>query len=77
MSISRRNFLAWAAPPSPASALAPGLRLIDLAQARSPEEAVTALHRWGLLIDTSKCADGCTACVTACHDGKRLGTGST
>ncbi|MCA1791301.1 MAG: 4Fe-4S dicluster domain-containing protein, partial [Thioalkalivibrio sp.] len=24
--------------------------------------------RWGLLIDTSKCADGCTACVRACHE---------
>jgi molybdopterin-containing oxidoreductase family iron-sulfur binding subunit len=23
--------------------------------------------RWGLLIDASKCGDGCTACVTACQ----------
>jgi len=25
-------------------------------------------HRWGLLIDTSKCASGCDACVRGCHE---------
>ncbi|OGI46336.1 MAG: 4Fe-4S ferredoxin [Candidatus Muproteobacteria bacterium RIFCSPHIGHO2_01_FULL_65_16] len=47
--------------------LAPGLRLIELARARAPEEAATGRRRWGLLIDASKCGD-CDACVTACRD---------
>lgn len=65
MSMSRRRFLGVAAT---AAALAPGLRLIDLALARSPEEAASAMQRWGMLIDTSKCTRGCDACVTACHE---------
>jgi molybdopterin-containing oxidoreductase family iron-sulfur binding subunit len=68
MSINRRQFLGLSGAAVAATALAPGLRLIELAQARSPEEATTSLHRWGLLIDSSKCADGCTSCVSACSD---------
>jgi tetrathionate reductase subunit B len=68
MSINRRQFLGLGGAVVAASALAPGLRLIELAQARSPEEATSSLHRWGLLIDSSKCADGCTSCVSACAD---------
>jgi molybdopterin-containing oxidoreductase family iron-sulfur binding subunit len=63
MNPDRRQFLGFAA----AAALAPGLRLIELAQARSPEEAASALRRWGLLIDVEQCAD-CNVCVTACHE---------
>jgi len=66
MSLTRRNFLLSGATLAVASAT-PGLRLVELAMARSPDEATSALHRWGLLIDVSKCADGCTACVDACH----------
>jgi len=67
MSISRRQFLALGGAVTAGAALAPGLRLIELAQARSPEDAATSLHRWGLLIDPSKCADDCSSCVDACH----------
>jgi len=63
MNPDRRQLLGWAA----AAALAPGLRLIDLVQARSPEEAASVLQRWGLLIDVEKCSD-CDACVGACRD---------
>jgi molybdopterin-containing oxidoreductase family iron-sulfur binding subunit len=63
MNPERRQLLGLAA----AAALAPGLRLIELAQARSPAEAASALQRWGLLIDVTKCS-GCEACVTACHE---------
>lgn len=63
MNPRRRQVLAWGA----AAALAPGLRLVELALARSPEEAASALKRWGLLIDVEKCSD-CDACVTACHE---------
>lgn len=64
MSLSRRQFLGAAVA---ALALTPGLRLIELARAKSPEAEASALERWGLLIDTTKCATGCDACVTACN----------
>jgi tetrathionate reductase subunit B len=38
----------------------------DDANASPRTEPVTDRHRWGILVDTSKCADGCTACVEAC-----------
>jgi len=68
MSLNRRDFLGLTGAAAVATALAPGLRLVELAQARAPGEAVTKLQRWGLLIDAAKCADGCTACVNACHE---------
>ncbi len=64
MSLNRRDFLGLIG--GTAAALVPGLNLIELAQARSPEEAASSLQRWGLLIDVDQCADGCTACVDAC-----------
>lgn len=64
--ISRRQFLGAAT--LAAAALAPGMRLIELAAARSPEEAASAMQRWGMLIDTSKCGEGCDACVSACNE---------
>ncbi|MBI3547320.1 MAG: 4Fe-4S dicluster domain-containing protein, partial [Gammaproteobacteria bacterium] len=67
MSINRRQFIGISGAAVAAAALAPELRLIDLARARSPEEAATSLQRWGMLIDISKCSD-CDACVTACHE---------
>ncbi len=67
MSQNRRHFLGLGVVAAAGAVLAPGLRLIDLVQARSPEEAVTVLQRWGLLIDITKCA-GCEVCVTACHE---------
>ena len=52
-------------------ALAPGVTLMAFAgespgAERKISGPVTSKQRWGLLIDQSKCADGCTACVTAC-----------
>ena len=66
MNPRRRQVLAWGAAAAGA-ALAPGLHLVELALARSPEEAASALKRWGLLIDVEKCSD-CDACVSACHE---------
>ena len=68
MSVTRRDFLSIGGAAVAGAALAPGLQLIELAQARSPEQAVTVLQRWGMLIDASKCAEGCDACVSACHE---------
>jgi len=33
-----------------------------------PAEVADTAHRWGLLIDTSKCSEGCDACVRGCHE---------
>ena len=68
MSMNRRDFLAVSGAAVAGVAIAPGIRLIELAQARSPEEAASLKNRWGLLIDTTRCKDGCTACVDACHE---------
>jgi molybdopterin-containing oxidoreductase family iron-sulfur binding subunit len=50
-----------------AAALGGGLLVQNVARARAPDEAVTGAQRWGMLIDTTKCADGCDECVKACH----------
>ncbi len=49
-------------------ALAPGVRLVELALAKPDEERVDAGVRWGMLIDTARCAQGCRACVDACNE---------
>jgi len=68
MSMNRRQFIAVGGAAAAGAALAPGLNLVELAEARAPDQAVTASNRWGLLVDASKCADGCSACVDACHE---------
>jgi molybdopterin-containing oxidoreductase family iron-sulfur binding subunit len=49
-------------------AVAPGMVLFQVAQAKPATMAVTDKVRWGMLINTTKCADGCDACVTACQN---------
>jgi len=63
---SRRGFLGAAAAVT-AVTLAPGVILHRLAVAEPRSDAVTDAVRWGMLIDSAKCADGCDACVTACN----------
>jgi tetrathionate reductase subunit B len=55
--------------------LGPGVLFYGIAHSRAPEEAASSKQRWGMLIDTTKCSDGCNDCVTACNtenglDGK-------
>jgi molybdopterin-containing oxidoreductase family iron-sulfur binding subunit len=72
----RRAFLGTAAAAIAGVALAPGVRLIEFAGARAPGQAASARVRWGMLIDTAKCATGCDACVRACNEEHGLrGTG--
>ncbi len=66
MTVSRREFIAWGSAAA-GIALAPGIRLIELAAARPVDKAATSSQRWGLLIDATKCTDDCTACVDACN----------
>ncbi len=66
----RRDFLGVAGGVATVT-VAPGVLLHTLANAQVPgtprAEPVTDSSRYGMLIDTTKCADGCSACVTACY----------
>jgi molybdopterin-containing oxidoreductase family iron-sulfur binding subunit len=54
-------------------AVAPGIRLIEAAEAnstgatRAAGEPASNKVRWGMLVDTTRCAAGCRACVKACN----------
>jgi tetrathionate reductase subunit B len=65
---SRRAFLLNTAAIASAM-LAPGVMLYAMggeAEAAGPTSPVSSKVRWGLLIDASKCKDGCNDCVGAC-----------
>jgi molybdopterin-containing oxidoreductase family iron-sulfur binding subunit len=68
---SRRGFLGVAAAGLAGIVLAPGVRLIEIAQA-APQAGVKPGVRWGMLIDTNKCAPGCDDCVRACRSENGL-----
>jgi len=65
--IARRNFLTRAGAATGAAAIAPGVLLSTPAGAKPADQAVSGEKRWGILVDTDKCADGCNDCVTACE----------
>ncbi len=64
---NRRSFLGKAGAAVATTLVAPGVVLHASARTRDPDEPVTDAVRWGMLIDTSKCADGCNDCVQACE----------
>lgn len=68
---TRRHLLRAAVGGLAGLALAPGVRLVSVANAAETAGA-SASVRWGLLIDTNKCAKGCTACVDACQSENHL-----
>ncbi len=74
--MSRRGFLGVAAAGLAGVMLAPGIRLIEIAQAQTPQAGANSTVRWGMLIDTTKCQPGCDDCVTACKSENGL-TGGT
>lgn len=61
----RRAFLGAAVGTATAT-LAPGVVVQAIAETEPRAEAVSSKVRWGMLIDSNKCADGCDACVQAC-----------
>jgi len=63
---SRRSFVQNTAATAAGIAIVPGVFLHTVAQAKPEDQAVTDNNRWGLLINTNKCNDGCTDCVDAC-----------
>ncbi len=64
---ARRSFFGKVAAAA-SVAVAPGVVLFQVAQAKPAAMAVTDKVRWGMLINTNKCADGCNDCVTACQN---------
>jgi tetrathionate reductase subunit B len=72
MDPSRRRFFGAAAGVT-ASVVTSGM-VLHVASADEDEgldprqEPVTDKVRWGLLIDTTRCAEGCSACVEACNE---------
>ena len=73
--MSRRAFLGVAAAALGGTLLAPGIRLVEVAQAAgttAPTGGANPRVRWGLLIDTTKCQPGCNDCVTACQNENGL-----
>lgn len=61
----RRSFIGAAAGLT-AATVAPGM-VLHTVSAAPRSEAVTDAVRWGMLIDTARCAEGCTECVSACE----------
>lgn len=76
----RRAFLGATAAASAAglgfTALAPGIQLIQFAEAHPDQVGASAKVRWGMLIDTTRCATGCTDCVSACAKENAITPGS-
>jgi len=76
---SRRDFLSKAAIAGTVT-IAPGVLLHSTAHAatsgntstKANDEEVSSKNRWGMLIDTAKCASGCTDCVDACNEENGL-----
>ena len=65
---TRRGFMK-AATALAMTTIAPGITLFATggpAKARPLDQAASPKIRWGMLIDASKCDDGCTKCVSAC-----------
>jgi len=69
--VSRRSLLKGATACAAITA-AGGFRIVELAMAKSPEDAASSLVRWGMLIDTEKCASDCDACVSGCNSEHNL-----
>jgi [DsrC]-trisulfide reductase subunit O len=72
--VTRRQFFGSTAALA-GMAVAPGLLLIEIRQANSAVGA-SAKVRWGMLVDTTRCVEGCTACVSACNKENGLSGGT-
>ena len=62
----RRNFVGGSIAAAAGLAIAPGI-ILHTVQAKPADQPVSDKNRWGLLIDTNKCSEGCSDCVTACN----------
>lgn len=65
--VDRRTVLKSATAGFAATMLAPGLMLLTFGRdAKGAGPGATGNRRWGMLIDVSRCQEGCSACVDAC-----------
>ncbi|MCB1759036.1 MAG: 4Fe-4S dicluster domain-containing protein [Gammaproteobacteria bacterium] len=64
--LKRREFIGKTVLAAGAATVAPGV-LLAVANAGSDSEGVNDGVRWGMLVDSNKCVDGCTKCVEACE----------
>jgi molybdopterin-containing oxidoreductase family iron-sulfur binding subunit len=67
----RRNIIKGTAAVAASVAMVPGIRFLEVAQAKNSDEEVTSAVRWGMLIDTTQCGD-CDSCVKACEEENGL-----
>lgn len=72
----RRQFMSKGTALTAAVAVAPGVMLYDYARARPVGEPASSAVRWGMLIDTTRCATGCDACVKSCNQENALSGGT-
>ena len=72
----RRKFLAQSAAVAGLS-ISPGIVLNQVAHAKADDKKASEDNRWGMLINTNKCASGCTDCVTGCQTENGWGAGET
>ena len=68
INFSRRSFVSKTATAAAGISIAPGVFLHQVANAKPADQAASSDVRWGMLINTDKCATGCTACVSACNE---------
>jgi molybdopterin-containing oxidoreductase family iron-sulfur binding subunit len=66
--MDRRKLIGGAVAATGALTIAPGVILHAASAGDESSSGASAKHRWGMLVDTNKCADECTACVDACND---------
>ncbi|MBI5891100.1 MAG: 4Fe-4S dicluster domain-containing protein [Nitrosomonadales bacterium] len=69
----RRQFLKTSAGAA-AVAIAPGMLLYQVAHGNT--QAASSKVRWGMLIDTTQCKEGCNDCVGACNKENGLSGGT-
>ncbi|HUJ85405.1 MAG TPA: 4Fe-4S dicluster domain-containing protein [Burkholderiales bacterium] len=74
MKATRRKFFGTTAALA-GMAIAPGLLLFEVPQAKSATGASSRV-RWGMLVDTTRCVEGCNVCVSACNKENGLSGGT-
>ncbi len=72
---ARRRFLGQAA--GATAVIAPGVTLVSISSSSSAAEGASSEKRWGMLVDTNQCEQGCNDCVTACQQENGWGDGSS
>ena len=77
VNLDRRQFLGKTSVGLAGLAIAPGMMLYDFAHGRAAGEEASGKVRWGMLIDTNQCQEGCNDCVTACNKENGLSGGTS